>query len=171
MLSRPVALGTGLILVACYGRPQTEAVQCPASIPADFDAAIESAFASHPNTPGIVVGIHRPDIGFAVAAPSHGATGGSFGEGCGSALSPLLQNSGEGGPCNEALLGLRVVAGTLASLAAIGAFLGIRYSRSVGRTHNHERDMCLVVACVAVFLLAWVVLAYLTARAVTYEAS
>ena len=52
-----------------------------------------------------------------------------------------------------------------------GPHLGIHCSRSVGRTHNHERDMCLVVACVAVFLLAWVVLAYLTARAVTYEAS
>jgi D-alanyl-D-alanine carboxypeptidase len=37
-------------------------------MPADFAAAIESTFASHPSTPGIVVGIHRPDIGFAVVA-------------------------------------------------------------------------------------------------------
>jgi hypothetical protein len=55
-------------------------------------------------------------------------------------------------------------AGALAGLAAIGAFVGIRYSRSVGRTHNKERDACLVIFSVAVFLLAWVALALLVAQ-------
>jgi hypothetical protein len=112
--------------------------------------------------------------GFAIAAPAHlgysSAESGSS-EDCGSALSPVLQSSGSVGGCNEALLGPRIVAATLAGLAAVGAFLGVRHSRSVGRTHNQERDMCLVVASVAVFLLVWVSLAYLTAQLLTYEPS
>lgn len=43
-------------------------VQCKEPMPANFDAAIQSAFASRPGTPGVVVGVYRPDIGFSVAA-------------------------------------------------------------------------------------------------------
>ena len=109
-------------------------------------------------------------IGFAVAAPAHLGYDGSFSNDCGSALSPVIQSSGSAGICNTALLAPRLAAGALAGFALIGAFLGIRYSRSVGRTHNQERDMCLVIASVAVFLLTWVVLAYLIAQ-LTYDGS
>ena len=113
-------------------------------------------------------------IGFAIAAPAHlgyANAEASFATDCGSALSPVLQSSGGVGGCNEALLAPRIMAALLAGVAAIGASLGVRHSGSEGRIHNRERDMCLVIAAAALFLLAWVAFAFLAAQVMTYDSS
>lgn len=65
-VDRVLRLAILLVLFSTLGGcPPTPGVRCKAPMPAAFDASIRSVLEDHPTTPGVVVGVHRPDIGFA----------------------------------------------------------------------------------------------------------